>query len=367
MRGILRWGLVGWILALGSMPVFGNSLDFGIGHTGLSLGNSPYWTGLRLNAVDAEVRRIDGVNLTLWNPLPNPDAEFNGLALGLIGTKARCLHGLAIGGIGTTARERIDGIGLAGFGVGTQRLRGLAAGGILTRVEESCLGIAISPLVTNVTGVTRGATLAGIFARSDTTSGLVAGGLLAFGRQHDGVVFSFGVAGTGGRLRGLSSGLLTSGAQNAQGIMASGICTFTGEDATGILAGGACALAGRKLRGIALSLGVAGAGRQLDGIAIGGLGAGSGDRIRGLAAGSLVVMAPDVTGISIGALNGVILEEINLEDFLKIRTVNRKHRGLAIGLVNYSADLQGVQIGLFNIAGNNRKWLRILPLINCHF
>ena len=124
---------------------------------------------------------------------------------------------------------------------------------------------------------------------------------------------------------------------------------------------------GESFGGIALTAGVVGAGQRLDGIALGGLGVGTGGRLRGLGVGGLVAMAPEATGVTVGALNGVILQSINLEDFLKIRTVNERHTGLAIGLVNYSANLKGIQIGLFNIVGNNPKWARVLPVVNAHF
>ena len=41
-------------------------------------------------------------------------------------------------------------------------------------------------------------------------------------------------------------------------------------------------------------------------------------------------------------------------------------KGLSIALVNIAKDLNGVQLGLFNYAGNNSKWLRLLPLLNVH-
>jgi len=41
-------------------------------------------------------------------------------------------------------------------------------------------------------------------------------------------------------------------------------------------------------------------------------------------------------------------------------------RGLAIGLVNNARELHGVQLGVLNIARNNRGLARVLPLINVH-
>ena len=73
-----------------------------------------------------------------------------------------------------------------------------------------------------------------------------------------------------------------------------------------------------------------------------------------------------MTGVAAGALNGFYIDRIDLEDFLRIRLANQRFTGLSIGLVNYSAQLKGVQLGLLNYAGNNPRWLRLLPLINIH-
>src|SRR5690606_32729460 len=55
----------------------GRSLDLGLAGDGLSLGSSPVWTGLRINRTDRDVRRVNGINTTLWRPGKNPDAELN--------------------------------------------------------------------------------------------------------------------------------------------------------------------------------------------------------------------------------------------------------------------------------------------------
>ena len=58
-------------------------------NTGLSLGNSPRWNGLRINVVDKNVETINGLNLTLWAASRrNPRAELRGIADGLIGPGA---------------------------------------------------------------------------------------------------------------------------------------------------------------------------------------------------------------------------------------------------------------------------------------
>ena len=90
------------------------------------------------------------------------------------------------------------------------------------------------------------------------------------------------------------------------------------------------------------------------------------ERIRGIAVGTLVAFAPEVTGLMVGGLNGLYIDRIDLEDFLHFEMANERFRGLSIGFVNYTAELKGVQLGLFNYAGNNPRWLRLLPLVNVH-
>jgi hypothetical protein len=41
-------------------------------------------------------------------------------------------------------------------------------------------------------------------------------------------------------------------------------------------------------------------------------------------------------------------------------------RGLTIGLLNYAKELHGIQLGVLNIAGNNRGLAHVLPVLNLH-
>jgi hypothetical protein len=122
---------------------------------------------------------------------------------------------------------------------------------------------------------------------------------------------------------------------------------------------------GEDVKGLALALGGI-AGERLDGIMVAGLGVGATERIRGIALGTLLAFAPEVTGVMAGALNGLYIDRIDLEDFLHFELANKRFTGLSIGLVNYTARLRGVQLGLFNYAGNNPRWLRLLPFVNVH-
>ena len=42
------------------------SLDLTVNHTGISIGDSREVTGLRLNFRDTRLKRVDGMNITLW-------------------------------------------------------------------------------------------------------------------------------------------------------------------------------------------------------------------------------------------------------------------------------------------------------------
>jgi hypothetical protein len=86
------------------------ALDVAVAGYGLSLGDSSRLTGIRINVMDRRVERVNGLNLALWNPSESPDAEYNGMMLGIIGSKARKVHGLAFGGIGVNARGRLFGV-----------------------------------------------------------------------------------------------------------------------------------------------------------------------------------------------------------------------------------------------------------------
>jgi len=50
-----------------------------------------------------------------------------------------------------------------------------------------------------------------------------------------------------------------------------------------------------------------------------------------------------------------------------VNLIHGNQTGISIGLVNYASQLKGVQLGLINIADNNKNIFRILPLVNAHF
>jgi hypothetical protein len=323
------------------------SLDLAVSGYGLSIGNSTRFTGIRINAVDRQVEEINGLNLTLWNPRENPDAVYNGITLGVIGTKARRIHGIALSGIGVNAREHLMGIGAGTLGVGAGSLTGVAAGLVTVDIKARTRGIAIAGIWTGDCQQLDGMAISVGAAKAKNVRG-VAIGLFAGGEQSL-MGLSLGLAGFfSSRFRGVGIGGLGGGGEELQGVFAAGL-----------------GVGARSLDGIALTSGGIG-GETLDGIMVAGLGLGATGHARGVAIGGLLVFAPEVTGLMAGAINGLYIDRIDLEDFLHFKMVNERFTGLSIGLVNYTAQLKGVQLGLFNYAGNNPRWLRLLPLVNVH-
>ncbi len=346
IRLMLRLALM-CLCLMGAARSTAQSLDLTLGEYGLSLGNSKRISGIRINAIDRDVERVRGLNLTLWTPGPNPDAEYSGLALAVIGTKAREINGIAVSGIGVNARERVRGLGAGILGVAASEMTGIALGAVTVNVSDRLRGVSIGGLWTAPTGRADGIVISLGGAAAKELHGAAAGLLAMAEGELTGL--ALGIGGFyAGDLRGIGVAGLGGGGQQLSGVFVGGVGLGAGD-----------------LDGIGASLGGIGS-NTIDGLAISGLGIGAAKEIRGVALTGLVNFAPEVTGIAVGALNGFYIDRIDLEDFLHFDMTNQRFTGLSIGLFNYSAELEGVQLGLLNYAANNPRWLRLLPLVNAH-
>ena len=293
-------------VALSAAPLRAQGLDLTVNHVGIAIGDVPRVTGLRLNFRDRDLEWVNGVNVTVWSPHGEGSGIVRGLALGLPLTGADRIDGVAAGFLGAGAANRIRGLGIGGLGIGSGgRLEGLMIGGL---------------------GVGSG------------------GGIRGVG------IGGFGV-GSGGTLRGLFvGGLGVGGGGDIEGIAIGGLGVGTGGDVTGIAVGGAGVGAGGRLHGLAIGgLGV-GAPR-LDGIGIAGVAVGAQEAKGAMVAPWVKIDHGELRGVAVGAFN----------------QVRGLHHGLAIGIVNYADELQGLQIGLINIARNNPNGAKVLPVANAHF
>jgi hypothetical protein len=298
-----------FIIALSLSPfAAGQSLNIPAAKWGISFGNSKEFSGLRFNFRDSQVRKISGINVTLWQPRKdNKDALVTGISIGTIPSGGR-LRGLQLGILGVGAERDIKGltVGLLGAGAG-----------------EDITGINIGGL--------------GIGAGEDV-KGLNFGGL--------------GV-GAGKDVRGITIGGLGAGA---------------GKSMVGLNIGGIGLGAGEKLSGISLAGIGAGAGDKLKGLAMAGFAAGA-PRIRGIAVAGFAVGGQDIKGAFLsggcvyvpkgGRMSGLAASPFNF--------IKGPQTGISIGIVNYAHSVKGVQVGLVNIVRDNPRYLRVLPVFNSSF
>lgn len=291
------------------------SLDLTLHDFGIGVGNTRHVDGLRLNYRDRAPYVVHGLSVTMWTPAP--PAKMRGHAEDGLGDVTGLLLGLPLGSAG---RLQGIGVGLAGVGTGGD-FDGLGAG---------------------LVGVGAGGRLRGIFL-----SGVGVGA----GEGATGALVSLVGVGAGGDVNGL---------------LLAGVGAGAGGDVNGILVAGLGAGAGGRLRGLSFALLGLGAGEGIDGIALAGLGVGA-PELRGVAA-ALAVGGVDLTGLFVapaylhvepeGRMTGISVSAYN--------HIQGEQRGLAIGIFNYAASLQGVQLGVLNYAGNNRPGLRWLPIANVH-
>lgn len=316
--------LSGLLIAFIPAESSGKSLDLGVNNTGISIGNSKSWNGLRINFMDRDVQRIRGINLTFWRPKANEQARISGISVGLVAPSAGYLSGVNIGGIGVAAENKLSGLSVA--------LVGMGSGGSIS-----------------------GICIAGIGAGSgESISGITVAGL---------------GAGSGGNIKGVTIAGLGAGAQgDIQGITLAILGAGSGQDITGLTVAGLGAGAGGNINGITIGGLGAGCGGELKGIAIGGLGAGA-PVIKGIALGGIGVGGEQVHGIT--ATFGMMkVQDGGQFSGLAVGSYNRikgKQTGISLGLLNYAWQLHGIQIGVLNIVRENPAPFKVLPFINARF
>ncbi|UPK68543.1 hypothetical protein [Chitinophaga filiformis] len=155
--------------------------------------------------------------------------------------------------------------------------------------------------------------------------------------------------------------------RTSNGVSLGVICKMQAQN-NGLSIGGLLNAAERQ-NGVMLAA-IMGGGSRLNGVGV--MGMMMADTVNGLAisgwltgnkyiggAGQNVVngMALTLFVADIGEVRGVVVAACNLSE---------SHKGLAVGGINRTSRLRGVQIGLFNVALNNPRGLRRLPFINMH-
>jgi hypothetical protein len=164
---------------------------------------------------------------------------------------------------------------------------------------------------------------------------------------------NFGILAIGaspGNLTGFSFGGIASGANIINGFSLSGLITqsnnISGVALSGLLLAGIRGINGVVFSGLAVSLDV----RDINGVAS-SLG--------------MIYCGRNFTGLGI---TGIYLHAGHFKGIgVAAYTNSAKTDGLTVALYNKCDELNGIQLGLLNYAGNNRKGLKMLPLINMHF
>lgn len=332
---------VGFLFVPASAPerVHAQSLDLTVSDYGLSIGDSRRVNGIRLNFRDRRMERVNGMNLTLWEPIDPVFGEVRGFAVGLPTTGAREIAGIGIGLFGVSAEQSIRGIAVGGLGAGSGRdVVGISLGGL---------------------GVGSGRDLAGVMI----------GGL---------------GAGSGRDVKGLAVGGLGVGSgRDVLGVMIGGLGVGSGGDFTGVGIGGLGIGAGGSSTGILIGGVGVGAGGDITGIAISGIGTGAGGTIRGLVVSGAAAGAPAIRGVMLSGLAAGgedVVGAVVAPAYFRVGDGGRfkgasvsafnyikgEQHGLAIGILNIARRLNGVQLGLINYARNNPRGLKLLPIINVH-
>lgn len=347
----------------------GWSVDLGVSGYGLSLGNSSRWNGIRLNFSDRGVREVNGLNVSFGAPKENPRAVFRGAAIGAA-PLGRDFRGLTVGLLGMVAHRSMTGISIAGLGVVSNGvMSGVNVAGLGTVAEGDMTGINLAGLGTVSDGRMTGLNAAGLGTVADGDMvGINLGGLAAVSRGRlvglnvaglglvsDGDMWGANLAGLAavseGKMTGLNvASLAVVAGRRMSGVSAAGVAVVAEGGVRGLAVAGIAVVANDgPIEGLATTLGAVESRAGVSGLAIAGYRIRSA-RVTGWAVPLVTLQAEQLQGVSVSAYN----------------RVSAVQRGLAIGLLNYARELHGFQVGVINIAGNNRGLARVLPVINFH-
>ena len=341
----------------------GCSLDLAVKNIGLSFGNSRRFNGLRLNLVDDGVEEMNGVNVTLWKPGRNPDAAMRGLMLGLVAINAADLRGVSIGGLAVVGESCVEGISIAGLAsVAEGSMTGFSIAGLASVAEGNMAGISLAGLASVTEKSMTGISIAGLAAVAERSmTGISVAGLAAVAERN---------------MTGISvAGLAIAGEDEINGLAASLGSIISDGDINGVALGAVGLLGLRSSRseddeGYSRSLDISPSftgirARNVRWLAIHGMDIRAEDSLLGMGISGIALRADEIRG---GAVAGIVVKTRDLGgvSISSVNYVDGPQIGVSIGIVNYARELRGFQLGLLNIAKNNPRGLRVLPVLNAH-
>lgn len=119
-------------LACITVCLFGQNRHFMLGPkgNGICLGNSISNNGVRLNLIDTNSDKINGLNLSGYSESKN----LNGISVGLLVSAGTISNGIEIGGV-TAKSTKHNGFALGGFGVTGNKLNGVGLAGLFINAD----------------------------------------------------------------------------------------------------------------------------------------------------------------------------------------------------------------------------------------
>ena len=339
-----------------------NHFNLGSHSSGISFGNSKYHNGIRFNYRDCDVKHVNGLNFTLWQGYEQTLKDFtiNGISLGTIPVGGT-MNGITFGFAGAIAMRNMTGINFGGLAL-------VSPGGNITGINISGLGI-VSP-GGSITGINFGGLA--LVSPGGNITGLNFGGLavVSAGGSITGVnVSSLALVSPDGNITGLNFGGLAvvSPGGDIKGINIAGLALVSpGGSITGINFGGLAVVSpGGDIKGINISgLAIVSPTGNITGVnaTLGVLNSPNG--ITGVNLAGYKIEAKKITGLNIAPvwIETESITGLTVTGYCKVKGTQT---GVSIALVNNAEFLNGLQIGLLNIARQN-SGLNILPFVNLH-
>ncbi len=182
------------ILLLILLPTFligqNGHFSFGIKNNGICFGNSNKYNGVRLNLIDNNVDKVNGLSFNVAGLAFNK--RVNGISFGLIGTTDSLMNGLQFGSIYTFS-TKINGISITPFLLASE-INGLQIVGVAAFVDTTN-GVLISLFGTTPfdmigSKIINGLAIGGVVINSEKVNGVIISGILCAADELNGVSFS---------------------------------------------------------------------------------------------------------------------------------------------------------------------------------
>jgi hypothetical protein len=164
-----------------------------------------------------------------------------------------------------------------------------------------------------------------------------------------------GLVGAAGKsMKGFqAAGLLCAAGERGQGVQLAGLASISGEEFIGVQAAGLFSVAGEHLEGIQTSGLFSVSGQAAKGFQVSGLFSVAGETLQGFQASGLFSVAGEsLEGVQVSGLFNVAGEDSRAFQLAGLMNVGGGTcQGIQIGLFNVAGRLTGVQVGVVNVAG----------------